>query len=74
MRSDLHILASRDGNSAVRRLAIMCLRNGSPQSDTLGMLAGMADDDSQDESLRAAAKTVVASLKRKASARPPKRN
>jgi hypothetical protein len=74
VRSDLHILASRDTNSAVRRLAIMCLRNGSPQSDTLGMLAGMADDDSQDESLRAAAKTVVASLKRKASARPQKRN
>jgi hypothetical protein len=73
IRSNLHILASRDGNGAVRRLAIVCLRNGSPQPDTLGMLAGMADDDSQDESLRAAARSVVAALKRRASARPPKR-
>jgi HEAT repeat protein len=74
IRPNLHTLASRDGNGAVRRLAILCLRNGSPQSDTLGMLAGMADDDSQDESLRAAARTVVASLKRKASTRNrPKR-
>jgi hypothetical protein len=74
VRSNLHILASRDSNSAVRRLAILCLRNGSAQPDTLGMLAGMADDDSQDENLRAAAKAVVVSLKRKASARGPKRN
>jgi hypothetical protein len=74
VRSNLHTLASRDDNGAVRRLAIVCLRNGSPQSDTLGMLAGMADDDSQDENLRAAAKAVVVSLKRKASSRGPKRN
>ena len=69
IRPNLHMLASRDDNGAVRRLAIMCLRNGSPQPDTLGLLAGMADDDSQDESLRAAARTVVASLKRKATTR-----
>ena len=69
IRPDLHMLASRDDNGAVRRMAIMCLRNGSPQSDTLGLLAGMADDESQDESLRAAARTVVASLKRKATTR-----
>ncbi|MGD0167266.1 MAG: hypothetical protein ABSC51_08260 [Gaiellaceae bacterium] len=74
VRSILHVLASRDDNGAVRRLAILCLRNGSPQPDTLGMLAGMADDDSQEESLRSAARTVVASLKRKASARGPKKN
>jgi hypothetical protein len=74
IRSNLHMLASRDDNGAVRRLAILCLRNGSPQPDTFGMLAGMADDESQDESLRAAARTVVASLKRKASTRGrPKR-
>jgi len=74
VRSNLHMLASRDDNGAVRRLAIVCLRNGSPQSDTLGMLAGMADDESQDESMRATARTVVAALKRKAGARNrPKR-
>jgi len=72
VRSNLHMLASRDSNGAVCRLAILCLRNGSAQPDTLGMLAGMADDDSQDESLRAAARSVVASLKRKASARRPR--
>ena len=74
VRSLLHNLATVDGNAAVRRLAIVCLRNGSPQPDTLGMLAGMADDESQEASLRQAAKAVVGSLKRKASARPPKRN
>jgi len=73
VRSNLHTLASRDDNGAVRRLAIVCLRNGSPQSDTLGMLAGMADDESQDESMRSTARSVVAALKRRASARPPKR-
>ena len=74
VRSNLHMLASRDSNGAVCRLAILCLRNGSAQPDTLGMLAGMSDDDSQDESLRVAARTVVASLKRKANLRGPKRN
>jgi hypothetical protein len=69
VRADLHKLANRDANSAVRRLAILCLRNGSPQSDTLGLLAGMADDDSQDKHVRAASRTVVASLKRKAGTR-----
>jgi hypothetical protein len=73
VRSNLHTLASRDDNGAVRRLAIVCLRNGSPQSDTLGMLAVMADDESQDESMRSTARSVVAALKRRASARPPKR-
>jgi hypothetical protein len=73
VRSNLHTLASRDDNGAVRRLAIVCLRNGSPQSDTLGMLAGMADDESQEESMRSTARSVVAALKCRASARPPKR-
>jgi len=73
VRSNLHMLASRDSNSAVCRLAIICLRNGSAQPDTLGLLAGMADDESQDESLRAAARSVVASLKRKAGSRRPRR-
>lgn len=73
VRANLHNLASRDDNSAVRRLAIMCLRNGSPQPDSLGLLAGMAEDDSLDEHVRAAARGVVGSLKRKASQRGPSR-
>jgi hypothetical protein len=73
VRSNLHMLASRDNNGAVRRLAVVCLRNGSPQPDTLGMLAGMADDEALDASMRTTAKSVVAALKRRASARPPKR-
>ena len=73
VRSNLHILASRDDNGAVRRLAILCLRNGSPQPDTLGMLAGMSDDDALDENVRSAARSVVSSLKRKASSRPSRR-
>jgi HEAT repeat protein len=73
VRSNLHILASRDENGAVRRLAIFCLRNGSPQPDTLGLLAGMADDEAQDEHVRSAARSVVGALKRKASSRGPGR-
>ena len=68
-RANLHNLANRDENNAVRRLAILCLRNGSPDRGTLVMLTGMAEDDSQDESLRSAARTVVNSLKRRASTR-----
>jgi hypothetical protein len=73
VRSNLHLLASRDDNGAVRRLAILCLRNGSPQPDTLGLLAGMADDEAQDVNVRSAARAVVGSLKRKASSRGPGR-
>jgi HEAT repeat protein len=69
VRSNLHVIASRDGNNAVRRLAILCLRNGSPQPDTLGLLAGMAEDEAQDEQVRSAARSVVGGLKRKAGAR-----
>ncbi len=73
VRANLHNLASRDPNGAVRRLAILCLRNGSPQPDSLGLLAGMAEDDTQDEHVRTAARSVVGSLKRKASQRGPSR-
>jgi hypothetical protein len=69
VRSNLHNLATRDANNAVRRLAIVCLRNGSPQPDTLGLLAGLAADEAQEQELRAAAKSVVSTLKRKAGGR-----
>jgi HEAT repeat protein len=62
----LHRLVS-DGeeNPAVRRLAVMCLKNGSPQRDTIVILEGLAGDDEADRELRAAAKRVAETLKRK---------
>jgi HEAT repeat protein len=62
----LHRLVS-DGeeNPAVRRLVVMCLKNGSPQRDTIVILEGLAGDDEVDRELRAAAKRVAELLKRK---------
>jgi hypothetical protein len=54
-----------DGNAAVRRLAIVCLRNGSPQRETIVLLDGLADDDEADQELRNAAAKVSQTLKRK---------
>ena len=69
MRPLLHKLVSADANSAVRRLAVACLRNGSPQRDTIVLLNGLADDDEADPELRKAAKTVAAALKKRADTR-----
>jgi HEAT repeat protein len=66
VRSLLHELATRDGNQAVRRLAIMALRNGSPQRDTIGILSALGDDEEQDRELREAAAKVAQVLRRKA--------
>ena len=62
----LHRLVS-DGeeNSAVRRLAVICLKNGSPQRDTIVILESLAGDDESDRELRAAAKRVAELLKKK---------
>ena len=38
VRPLLHELVANDGNEAVRRLAIVALRNGSPQRDTIAIL------------------------------------
>jgi hypothetical protein len=65
VRPQLHTMATADGNAAVRRLAIVCLRNGSPQRDTITILLGLADDDEADAELRRAAATVAAALKKK---------
>jgi HEAT repeat protein len=67
-RPRLHSLLTEDGNQAVRRLAVLCLKNGSPQADTLTLLAHVADDD-EDANLRAAATAVLRGLKLKSSAR-----
>jgi hypothetical protein len=62
----LHELAARDPNAAVRRLAVVCLRNGSPRPDTLQLLEGIAESEGEDADLRKSARTVHAMLKKKA--------
>lgn len=65
VRPLLHELVSRDGNEAVRRLAVLCLRNGSSQRDTILLLGSLAGDDEQPRELRSAAGKVADTLRRK---------
>jgi HEAT repeat protein len=65
VRSLLHTMVSTDGNEAVRRLAVLSLKNGSPQRDTIVLLEGIAEDDEADPQLRKAAAGVAQQLKRK---------
>src|ERR671931_2783744 len=69
MRPVLHTIASTDANQAVRRLAIVCLRNGSPQRETIVLLSGLAEDERQEADVRQAASRVAAQLKRKSNVR-----
>ena len=69
MRSLLHELLSQDPNVAVRRLAILCLKNGSPQRQTIQLLNGIADDDEQDAEVRKTARAVAVLLKKRADTR-----
>jgi HEAT repeat protein len=62
MRRMLEELATHDPNVAVRRLAIVCLKNGSPARETILLLSGLADDDEQDGEVRKTAKAVAAAL------------
>jgi HEAT repeat protein len=62
----LHELAARDPNIAVRRLAIICLKNGTPQRDTIQLLEGIAESEDADAELRKTARVVQSSLKKKA--------
>jgi HEAT repeat protein len=62
----LHSLVSDpEENPAVRRLAVICLKNGSPQRDTIVILEGLAGDEEADRELRAAGKRVAELLKKK---------
>ncbi len=65
LRPMLHRMANADDNLAVRRLAIVCLRNGSPQPDTITLLSGLADDDRQEREVQQTAAMVAATLKKK---------
>jgi hypothetical protein len=68
-RAALHELATRDPNDAVRRLAIVCLKNGSPQTSTIQLLNGLADQDDLGRELREIARRVAAALKKRADTR-----
>ncbi|MBA2535962.1 MAG: hypothetical protein H0V20_00830 [Actinobacteria bacterium] len=69
VRPRLHNLATEDPNGAVRRLAILSLKNGSPAKDTLTLLSHLAEGEEDGKELRAAAASVHQALKRKAAAR-----
>jgi len=65
VRSLLHELVTRDGNEAVRRLAVVALKNGSSRPDTIQILAALGGDDDQPRELREAAAKVAQLLRRK---------
>jgi hypothetical protein len=66
VRPLLHELVTSDGNGAVRRLAVMSLKNGSARPDTIQILASLGEDDEQARELRDAATKVAQLLRRKA--------
>jgi len=65
VRPLLHELVTNDGNEAVRRLAVVALRNGSPRPDTIQILTSLGGDDEQPRELREAAAKVAQLLRRK---------
>jgi HEAT repeat protein len=65
VRSLLHELVANDGNDAVRRLAVIALRNGSARPDTIQILASLGDDDEAPRELRQTATKVAQDLRRK---------
>jgi HEAT repeat protein len=64
-RALLHELAARDPNVAVRRLAIVCLKNGTPQRDSIQLLDGIAANDDEDRDVRKTAGSVALLLTKK---------
>jgi hypothetical protein len=65
VRPLLHELLTRDGNEAVRRLAVVALRNGSARPDTIQILTSLGADDEQPRELREAAAKIAQLLRRK---------
>ena len=66
VRPLLHELVARDPVPAVRRLAVVSLRNGSSRPDTIQILTALAANDDEPRELREAAGKVAQGLKRKA--------
>ena len=69
VRPLLHKIVDADDNQAVRRLAIVCLRNGSAKRETIVLLEGLGDDDRLDRDLREVAVKVGAQLRKRAGPR-----
>jgi HEAT repeat protein len=65
VRPLLHEMVARDGNEAVRRLAVVSLGNGSSDRATIQLLEGVSGDDEQPGELRKAAAKVAQALRRK---------
>jgi HEAT repeat protein len=65
MRRQLEDIARADPNAAVRRLAIVCLKNGSAARETITLLDGIAEDDEQDADVRKTARAVATALTKK---------
>jgi hypothetical protein len=61
----LNDLAMRDPNDAVRRLAILCLQNGTADRGTIQLLDGIAGNDAAEREVRETARKVSASLVKK---------
>ncbi len=66
VRPLLHEIVDRDDNDAVRRLAVVALRNGSSQRDTIAILAALGANEDASRELREAAAKVAQGLRRKA--------
>lgn len=69
LRPLLHELVARDPNQAVRRLAALCFKNGTPARETIQILDSISADDEADAELRKTARSVAALLTKKAKAR-----
>jgi hypothetical protein len=67
VRAILHELVANDGNEAVRRLAVVALKNGSSRPDTIQILTSLGENDEQPRELRDAAAKVAQLLRRKGS-------
>jgi HEAT repeat protein len=65
VRPLLHELLTNDGNEAVRRLAVVALKNGSARPDTIQILSSLGENDEQPRELREAATKVAQLLRRK---------
>ena len=69
LRPLLHEMVSHDPNEAVRRLAVVNLKNGSPQRETILLLSSLGEDDEQPRELREAAAKIAAALQKRANTR-----
>jgi HEAT repeat protein len=63
----LHRLVDGDAVEAVRRLAVVTLRNGPSRPDTVQLLTSLGQNDEESRELRDAATKVAQALKKKSS-------